>query len=71
VAFLILAIGLTVLGSLVVWFSAHRPVRRRRRGAVSDYQVGLRALQQRAPARFDPPSAVVRIEPDRPVSQER
>lgn len=70
-AFLILALGLTVLGSLVVWFSAHRPTRRTRRGAVSDYHHGLRALSQRAERPFEPPSAVIRIEPDRSSGGER
>lgn len=68
-AFLMLAIGLMVVGSVVVWLSAHRPARRTRRGAVSDYQVGLRALSQRSHRPFEPPSAVIRVEPDRPPAE--
>jgi hypothetical protein len=70
VAFLILAIALTVVGSVLVWFfSSHRPVRRTRRSPVSDYQSGLRALSPRRGHPFEPPSAVQLIEPDVPIGE--
>ena len=64
-AFLMLAIGLTVLGSLLVWRSAHAAGKRSRH-AISDYSHGLRALSQRSGQRFEPPRAVVRLEPEPP-----